>query len=786
MIPARAAPGRLTGEKHADFGSLPIIPKFIPPMTSKPLLLLSLMAATITAGMQQSQATVTAAGVDLIDAASTTGTILASNGSVDLALNLGAASGASISGITFTGAVLTAGTPVIGSGATLTPAAPSPAGTSLRNLDLNGFLWSNSSALAGVMNDLVDTQRFPAQAGDALNFTISGLDANRFYFIQLLSGDTRAEFENQNYNLGGVVQNGQFGNGGTNDGVLVKYTVTGETTLNLSVSNVTGNSPPMLSGILIRSVEPGLFAPLSASGTSNGTPSSVTVQIGNGASVGYNITGASFSGTHAGDFSSGSSTPLTVPATGSADFTVNVTPSGGGTRTATLILNTDDPSVPTLSVPLSVNVLDPLVIIEPSLDFGISASLPSPLSDVIYVDNDGGATNLTVSSPVISGPGASAFSVTSLPAPLAPGTFDSVEITFNPSAPGYYAATLQLTTNDPFTPSVTVALKGEVTGNLISPVTVLAVSSENIFGIDRDANRTIDGSGLTGTGSPGSSHNIGETGLVWTSNGNIASPNDLAPQLTYDLGAIYQVTKIREWGYNDPTVNVLLGSTANLIGPNQVEIFTSTDNTTYTSAGTVNFALAPGSAGYTGNEFPVSLPAARYVRLEIKSNHDGAIFDGTGANPGIADGRGLTGLSEVRFEGTLAPSSPFDTWLDSFSISGGDRAPDADPDRDGVENLIEFAVGGNPNLSDPGKLPQGSISGGNLVVTFDRPDSVSGVALRFEAGTNLTNWPDVFPVGSSPEVSIAPNGSAPDTVTLNLSTASQPIRFVRLVAELNP
>lgn len=755
-------------------------------MKTKPFLLLSLMATTILGGISQTRATVTAAGVQSIDAASTTGAILAGSGNVDLALNLGAASGASISGITFTGAVLTAGNPVVGSGATLTPAAPTPAGTTLRNLDLNGFLWSNSSPLAGVMNDLVDTQRFPAQTGDALNFTISGLDANRFYFVQLLSGDTRAEFENQNYNLGGVVQNGQFGNGGTNDGVLVKYTVTGETTLNLSVSNVTGNSPPMLSGILIRSVEPGLFAPLSASGTSNGTATTLTVQIGNGASLGYNLTGASFTGTNAGDFSSGSTTPLSVPATGSANFTVNVTPSAGGTRTATLILNTDDPSAPTLSVPLSVNVLDPVVTIEPSLDFGISASLPSPLTDVIYVDNDGGATNLAISSPVISGPGASAFSVTSLPAPLAPGTFDTVEVSFNPSAPGYYTASLQLATNDPFTPSVTVALKGELTGNLISPVTVLAVSSENIFGIDRDADRTIDGSGLTGTGSAGSSHNIGETGLVWTSNGNIAAPNDLSPQLTYDLGAIYQITKVREWGYNDPTVNLLLGSTAKIIGPNQVEIFTSTDNSLYTSAGTVNFALAPGTPGYAGNEIPVSLPPARYVRLVIKSNHDGAVFDGTGANPGITDGRGLTGLSEVRFEGTLAPSSPFDTWLDSFSLSGSDRTPDADPDGDGVENLIEFAVGGNPNLSDPSKLPQGTVSGGNLQVAFDRPDGVSGVTLRFEAGTNLINWPDTFIIGSSAEVTILANGAAPDTITLTLPQTGHPIRFVRLVAELNP
>jgi hypothetical protein len=755
-------------------------------MKSLPRPLLTLLSALLFSGTNPAHSAVTADGVVSIDANSTPGTILASTGTVDLALNLGAASGATINGISFTGAALTAGTPVVGAGATLTPGAPTGAGTSLRNLDLNGFLWTTTGDFAGVMNDAVDTQRFPGVAADALNFTITGLDANRFYFIQLLSGDTRSENEDQNYTLGGVTQNAQFGDGGTNDGALVKFTVTGETTLTLSVSNVTGNSPPMLAGILIRSVEPGLFAPLSVSGTSDGTPSTLTVQVVNGASTGYNITGASYSGPNAGDFSNGTAFPLGVPAASNADFTVNVIPTAGGTRTATLTLNTNDPSAPTIDVDLSVDVTDPEIAIDPSLDFGNTPTLPGPVVDDVFVDNYGGATNLTVSAPVITGPGAAAFTVTSLPAPITPGGFDSVEVTYNPAAPGYHTATLALTTNDPFTPTVTVQLSGEVTGDLISPVTVAAVSSENLFGLNRDANNTINGSGLTGLGSAGSTHGIGENALVWTSNGNIAAPNDLAPQITCDLGALYQVTRIREWGYNDPTLNTVLGTQANIIGPDQVEIFTSSDNVNYASAGTVNFALATGAAGYSGNDIPVTLPAARYLRLVIKSNHAGALFDGTGANPGATDNRGLTGLSEVRFEGTPVTSTPFESWLDGHSLAGADRDPDADPDDDGTPNLVEFVIGGDPTISDTDKLPQSEVIGGNLKVTFDRPDSVSGVSIRFEVGTDLVNWPDVFTVGTSPEVAIDLNGAAPDTVTLTLPQASHSRRFVRLVAEPTP
>lgn len=756
-------------------------------MKTLPRPLLTLLAAVLFGGTNPAHSAVTADGVVSIDANSTPGTILASFGTVDLALNFGATSGATINGISFTGTKLVADTPVIGAGATLTPTAPTPIATTLRNLDLSNFLWTTTGDFAGVMNDAVDTNRYPAVAGDAHNLTISGLDANRFYFIQLLSGDKRAEFENQNYNLGGVVQNGQFGNGDTNDGVLVKFTVIGQTTVNLSVSNVTGNSPPMLAGILIRSVAPGLFGPATANGTSAGLPSTLNVQIGNGASTAYKVTGSSFSGANAGDFSNGSTLPLSVPAGGNANLTVNVNPAAGGTRTATLTLTTNDPAVPTIDVKLSVIVTDPGILIEPSVNFGAHPTLPGPTAGVAYVDNNGAATNLSVSKPVLSGPGAAAFSITSLPAPIAPGAFDSVGVSFNPTSPGYYAAVLGLTTNDPFTPTVTVKLSGEVTGNMILPVTVTSVSSA-LTQYGRDAANSVNGNGLTGLGSAGSSHSIGESGLVWTTSGNIIAPNDLDPQVTYDLGAVHQVTKIREWGYNDPTVNLVLGTSATIMGPNLVEIFTSKDNVTFTSAGTVNFALAPGTSGYTGNEIAVNLPAARYIRFAIKSNHAGALFDGTGANPGTTDNRGLTGLSEVRFEGTPSTviSTPFESWLDGHSLAGANRAPNADPDHDSTPNLVEFVTGGNPTTSGTDRLPQSAVIGGNLTVTFNRPDSVSGVAIRFEVGTNLVNWPDVFTVGTSPEITIVPNGSAPDTITLTLPQTGQPKRFVRLVAELTP
>lgn len=48
--------------------------------------------------------------------------------------------------------------------------------------------------------------------------------------------------------------------------------------------------------------------------------------------------------------------------------------------------------------------------------------------------------------------------------------------------------------------------------------------------------------------------------------------------------------------------------------------------------------------------------------------------------------------------GTLEPVDPYQTWAQTFP-GFTDTADDADPDRDGRTNLLEFALGSDPTLS---------------------------------------------------------------------------------------
>jgi hypothetical protein len=91
-------------------------------------------------------------------------------------------------------------------------------------------------------------------------------------------------------------------------------------------------------------------------------------------------------------------------------------------------------------------------------------------------------------------------------------------------------------------------------------------------------------------------------------------------------------------------------------------------------------------------------------------------------------------------------SDAFDNWLEALPV--GQRAPDDDPDKDGVSNLLEFALGGNPAIADRAiVMPSFDPSGGSLKLTF--------IHLKASIDPNLNYMPEIT---SSLKVSWSPEG----------------------------
>ncbi len=156
-----------------------------------------------------------------------------------------------------------------------------------------------------------------------------------------------------------------------------------------------------------------------------------------------------------------------------------------------------------------------------------------------------------------------------------------------------------------------------------------------------------------------------------------------------------------------------------------------------------------------------------------------------------ATGSGATHIDDAHFSGTgvvqvVVPG--YSGWITGFGLAAGDRDATDDPDQDGLDNGVEWVLGGNPaSVMDAGRLPTAAASGANLVFSFirDQASKSPGTSVAIEVGNNLSGWPGVYQVGdttggSSAGVTVTDNGNGTDTVTLTIPRAPDASKYGRL------
>lgn len=131
----------------------------------------------------------------------------------------------------------------------------------------------------------------------------------------------------------------------------------------------------------------------------------------------------------------------------------------------------------------------------------------------------------------------------------------------------------------------------------------------------------------------------------------------------------------------------------------------------------------------------------------------------------------------------LSPTVVFDDWMAGYPIPSNARGLLADPDSDGVKNMLEYALDFDPSKSDAKNLPQPALiqlSGQSyLEITYRaRTQECLLVALKPQQSSNLQNWNDV----SASHITQNPNGTTSVRVPLPVGL---PL-FLRLKAELLP
>lgn len=131
---------------------------------------------------------------------------------------------------------------------------------------------------------------------------------------------------------------------------------------------------------------------------------------------------------------------------------------------------------------------------------------------------------------------------------------------------------------------------------------------------------------------------------------------------------------------------------------------------------------------------------------------------------------------------TAVIADPFAVWMATNfpEIEAPDNAPTADPDQDGIPNLVEYVLqGGNPSDFNTAILPTLDASGENFIFTYLRRTAATGTTQIFQYGSNLSDWTDV-PVNNGGLVAITSPEAGIEQVDITVAKGTETKLFGRL------
>lgn len=334
---------------------------------------------------------------------------------------------------------------------------------------------------------------------------------------------------------------------------------------------------------------------------------------------------------------------------------------------------------------------------------------------------------------------------------------------------------------------------------------VMAYSGTNSFKINAAAGSsgkatlTIDGTGILTTAA--GFQNLTSTtvtgyGRVALANGGTlklsAAISDLTTQTQFTLGTGGGVIDnngfsttlsgtVTEAGFGPLTSGITGTGSLTSTGTGTL---TLTGLNTYSGDTTVsggNLTLEQINDSNEGSTVSIASDAVLNLTFDGSDTVDKLFLNGVQQPVGVY-GSGNSG-GRITGTGTLTvssgPASGYTSWITSFGLALADQDPTDDPDNDGVNNLVEFVLNGNPSLSDNSILPNLAVTASDFEFTYQRrDDSVSPETTQtFQWGTTLATWPGnaVIPATSG-TVGVAtitvspgiPNDAVTDTVKISI------------------
>jgi hypothetical protein len=194
------------------------------------------------------------------------------------------------------------------------------------------------------------------------------------------------------------------------------------------------------------------------------------------------------------------------PITISHDFCFPVqvafTPTSAGAATTNLVISSNDPTFPSITVAANANVGRPTAVtmIADTGNAGDICAAPNAFKDLDLTINNSGTCPLLVTGITSSSPGDfEAPQVLVFPIKVAPGDSVEVPIRFHPSSPGAKTGIISVLTNDTVTPTKTVNVSGSSPAQYVCEPPIFAAVDAAVgptWGTGRTGNYTFNVDGM--------------------------------------------------------------------------------------------------------------------------------------------------------------------------------------------------------------------------------------------------------------------------------------------------